>query len=85
LGNQPNLRSLKISLSPGEYELDDIKANVVTYDHIPEDTAFLKKNALQNVKVNGNVISGEIQTAQKGLLYLSVPYSAGWTAVVDGK
>ena len=33
---------------------------------------------------NGNM-SGEIETADDGLLFLSIPYDKGWTILVDGE
>lgn len=40
---------------------------------------------LQNIKRTGNIVRGEINVPEKRYLQLSVPYSSGWRAYVDGK
>lgn len=40
---------------------------------------------LQNIKRTGNIVRGEINVPEKRYLQLSVPYSSGWRAYVDGE
>lgn len=43
------------------------------------------EDVLENIKYTGNTIEGDISLNQSKMLYLSIPYSAGWTAYVDGQ
>lgn len=45
----------------------------------------LGEEALENVKMGTNEITGDISVSEKKALVLSVPYSKGFTAYVDGK
>lgn len=45
----------------------------------------LQRQALQDVKLTKNGVSGNITTTQKGILTSSIPYSKGWEVTVDGK
>ncbi|MBQ8658489.1 MAG: YfhO family protein [Clostridia bacterium] len=46
---------------------------------------FSEREALRNLKVESNKISGTIEANRAGYLLLTIPYSDGWTAYVDGK
>ncbi len=46
---------------------------------------FSKKECLQDLKVESNKIKGLLQASKDGYLLLTIPYSDGWTAYVDGK
>lgn len=43
-----------------------------------------KQDVLEQVEVEANRISGEIQLDQAKALCITIPYSEGWTATVDG-
>ena len=45
----------------------------------------LGEEALENVKMGTNEITGDISVSERKALVLSVPYSKGFTAYVDGK
>lgn len=45
----------------------------------------MENESLQNVKVGTNRITGEIEVSSDKFLVFSIPYSAGFTAYVDGK
>jgi len=40
---------------------------------------------LEQVSIGKNRVSGEISLEEKKLLFLSIPYSEGWRASVDGQ
>ena len=44
-----------------------------------------KKNTLENVKMDSNLITGTIRANQDEVLQISVPYSKGYRVYVDGK
>ena len=52
---------------------------------IEEKTAKLGQETLENVVMETNEITGNITVSKKKALVLSVPYSQGFTAYVDGK
>lgn len=54
-------------------------------DQYNQQINALKENTLQNVSFKTNKISGNIALNKKKILCLSIPYSTGWTAYVDGK
>lgn len=60
--------------------------NIQVFSHMPDEKALLdrKSNTLQNVEVKVNSISGKMFTDTTQALFLSIPYSRGWTAYVDG-
>lgn len=39
----------------------------------------LTENRLENIYYKNNYLKGDIKSNKDGLLYLSVPYSKGWT------
>jgi uncharacterized membrane protein YfhO len=45
----------------------------------------LEQSTLQNIKRKNNSVRGDITLDQKGIMALSIPYSKGWSAYVDGK
>ena len=52
---------------------------------VEEQTEELGKEALQNIKMETNCIHGDITTTSDKILVFSIPYSAGFTAYVDGE
>lgn len=69
----------------GKYRIGSLKIYAQSMDHYPEQVLKLKEDILENVKVQANAIRGDISLKQKKILCLSIPYSKGWTAYVDGK
>ena len=45
----------------------------------------LAKETLTDIRMTNNRIQGEIELSSKGILFLSIPYSKGWKAYVDGR
>lgn len=65
------------------YCLNDIQV----YRH-EVDTISIKKrgeHVLENIQIGTNEISGSIETGQREWLFLSIPYSSGWEAYIDGE
>lgn len=76
--------SIVISLPEGnEYELKDMAVFWYDYEGMEEAIETLKENSLQNLSLENDRISGEIE-AQNGWLFFSIPYNSGWKAYVDG-
>ena len=48
-------------------------------------TALLAKDRLENIKVNGNCVTGKVSAAEDSILLMTIPYySKGWQITVDG-
>ena len=80
-----SVENLTISIDmAGEYELGDLQANIVNYESIQKKQK-LTENRLENIYYKNNYLKGDIKSNKDGLLYLSVPYSKGWTIKLMGK
>ena len=69
----------------GHYTMDDFKIYCQPMDQYPQQIAKLKENVLENVNMGTNEITGTIHLDKKKIVCLSLPYSKGWKAYVDGK
>lgn len=69
----------------GETDFDETK--VLIYYHPINDTGIKERqqNVMRDVQVDNNRISGSVVCEDREYLFLSVPYSKGWTAYVDGQ
>lgn len=68
-----------------QFNLDNIVVYSQSFDSYVTDVEQLQQNTLKNIKMNNDVVTGNITTDTSGWLFLSIPYSKGWTAYVDGK
>jgi len=50
-----------------------------------EYVSELAKSPMTNIKSSANRLSGTVNSEKPGILFLSMPYSPGWSARVDGK
>lgn len=71
--------------SQGIYTIENLRVYSVPMDQYAEKISALQENTLQNIMLNTDIISGEINIDSPQLLCLAVPYSTGWKAFVDGK
>lgn len=87
LGYTENAKnSIKITFDkPGIYDLSDIEVLEQPIDQASQQIADLKADTMQNVKMSENKITGTIDLQKAKILCISIPYSKGWSATVDGK
>lgn len=79
-------RKIKITFSEkGVYTFDSMKVICQHMNHYKDWIKTLQKDVLQNLQITPNHMKGTINVEKNGLLCLSVPYSKGWNAYVDGK
>ena len=69
---------------------DDYKINCFNLYYFDEDVFKkginkLKEHQLENIKLNKNKLTGEINLDEDSLLFLSIPYNEGWKVYIDGK
>lgn len=69
----------------GVYDIPNIAVICQPMNNFDAQTKKLCEDVLENVIVKNDVIKGEIELDSDKLLCLSVPYSEGWTAYVDGE
>ncbi|MCD8020040.1 MAG: YfhO family protein [Clostridiales bacterium] len=69
----------------GEYTLDSLNAYVHSLEDYADEVEERKGDVLENIEIGTNRITGEINLSEEKILCLSIPYSTGWTAYVDGK
>lgn len=89
--NKPLLLStinnnIDLTLEYSNY-VDDSFFSVSTYNesNLIENLSILQENMLENIKINGNILTGEINSSKKGILFLSIPYNEKFKIYVDGK
>lgn len=80
-----NKIELKFTHDKGKLSYDDIKLYVIKNSSYDEQIENLKETKFENMKIDGNNISGKINNDKNGILQLSIPYSEGWKVFVDGK
>jgi uncharacterized membrane protein YfhO len=69
----------------GIYSCDQIEVYSLSMKHVKDQLDELRKGSLQNIKESNNRIEGDVDLTQKGIMVLSIPYSRGWSAIVDGE
>ncbi|HWT26962.1 MAG TPA: YfhO family protein, partial [Mobilitalea sp.] len=72
---------------PGKdtYSYSSIEVYSQAMNNYDTQAAALGKSVLDNVKIGNNNVQGDITLNNKGIMALSIPYSKGWKAYVDGK
>ena len=84
--NEESLTEAYLSFSkPGNYSLDNLNVISVPMEGYEERIASLNKDVLKDVKMTTNSISGKVDLKEDKILCLSIPYSEGFTAYVNGK
>lgn len=82
LGMCEGTNNVTLSMTNGEYSFDDIA--IFKYNREQYDSDIAKFNEhLTDLQLGHNEISGTLSTTG-GQLFISMPYSKGWTAYVDG-
>ncbi|WP_253181131.1 YfhO family protein [Synergistes jonesii] len=69
----------------GTFKLDDIQVYAQPMDNYPAQINKLREDVLENIYVGNDKVSGTISLKKNKILCLSIPYSKGWHAKVDGK
>ena len=69
----------------GFYEIRKIEVYYLPVNAARENLSALSEETLEDVKVTSNRIDGRIHVSKEKILCLNIPYSYGWTILVDGK
>ncbi len=68
----------------GTYSFDSMQIVCQPMESYAGQVAARKQDVLAKVKLGTNTVSGEISLDKPKLLVLSIPYSKGWRAFIDG-
>ena len=71
--------------SKGVYQYDSIELYNQSMESYESYVNKLKENSLEDVQVTTNQVQGNITVDGNKFLCLSIPYSTGWSAYVDGE
>ena len=70
---------------PGNYEYDDISLITVKKQNTITKLKKLQKNALKDIEYKDNHFEGIFRNKKEQMACITIPYSDGWSAKVDGK
>lgn len=70
---------------PGVYTFDSMKVICQPMDDFETRISDMKEDVLENTAIGVNTITGNISLEKEKMLCFSVPYSNGWTLLVDGQ
>lgn len=71
-------------LSPGEYEFDDISLITVPKKDVLVRLKERKENSMKQIQYEGNHFRGVYHAKKDQILCVTIPYSKGWKATVNG-
>ncbi len=81
----PALSCITITFpTEGTYRFQEIDVICQPMKSFCGQIAALKENTLEDIKIGTNTVKGSIQLSKDKILCLSIPYSKGWQAYVDG-
>ena len=69
----------------GVYQLDYRIVAVPINKTYKRQVKQIRQNGLKHLKLGQDQLTGTITAKKAGILTSSIPYSSGWSAVVDGK
>lgn len=69
----------------GIFKLDDIKLYALPMANYPKRVEALRAEPMKNIALRANKLTGTVDISKDKVLCVSVPYSKGWSAKVDGK
>lgn len=69
----------------GSFELEKLKVIAQGMEDYGKTIQARNEHALEHVVADKNCIRGDVTLPSDQLLFLSIPYSGGWKAVVNGK
>lgn len=76
--------TVKIRFDKGVYAISDIGYYVNDVTDVATKTSLLAQETLEDITFHSQGFSGTIDLNSDGLLFISLPYSQGFTAFVDG-
>lgn len=81
---ESGILEVRIHFEEGEYEFSKINYYLNPVAEIQEKAAKLNSETLEDLKFNASGFSGKISLDAPGMLFISLPYSSGFKAYVNG-
>ncbi len=79
-------KTLEISFrEPGVYTFDALEIRSQPLSSIEEKLERLRETTMSGTGILKDAVNGRIKTDRNKLLMLSIPYSTGWKAFIDGR
>lgn len=69
----------------GTYKMEDIQLFALPMEKYSQRVEALREEPLENIVWETNKVSGTVDLSKNKILCMSIPYSKGWTAKVDGQ
>lgn len=67
------------------YQLKDVSIYVLDEEYYVDRLNELQENALEDVEVTNNTVTGSLSLQNDQMMFFAIPYDAGWKAQVDQK
>jgi uncharacterized membrane protein YfhO len=81
-----SVRHVKLKLNRiGTLSFKSLQIETVPMAGYAAAVSKLQSRAMRDITFGVNRVSGTVSSPTNGILYLSIPYSTGWTARVDGQ
>ncbi|NRD76698.1 YfhO family protein [Bacillus sp. BRMEA1] len=84
-GMDDQTKWIKLTIQPGKFLIKDVRVSISSYQDYKKLIQGYEKDSLKNITYGNNFINGTYTSSNKGILFLSIPYSSGWKATIDGK
>ena len=69
----------------GTFEMKGINIYALPMENYKKQVELLRTECLEDIEWSNNHLSGTIDLSKDKILCMSIPYSNGWTATVDGE
>ncbi|WP_142825966.1 YfhO family protein [Planococcus soli] len=84
-GMDSDTETIHLTIQPGEFLLKDIQVIAADYGAYEEIIRGYQNNSLKGISYGNNYVTGQYSSEQDAVLFLSIPYSSGWKASIDGQ
>ncbi len=84
-GKDQKTQWVRLTIQPGKFLIKNIQVSTDDYKVYKDITSTYKRNSLKEIKFGNNYIQGKYSSNKEAILFLSIPFSSGWKATIDGK
>lgn len=71
--------------TPGYYDLGEFRVIGQPMEGFGQQIEVLQSNSASDVEISGNTVSASIDLDTSSVVCIAIPYSDGWSALVDGE
>src|SRR5690606_25199672 len=84
-GMDSETETITLTIQPGDFLIKDVQVTAADYGAYEEIVQGYQDNSLQDIQYRNNTVKGHYSAEQDAVLFLSIPYSPGWKANIDGQ